>query len=70
MAEIQGQEERGTLSSDPTDATNLHGPNEQASRFLIYFCMLTCKMAKQKNLPHRYCESKSCLLISILRSLV
>lgn len=33
MAEIQGKEEQGSLSSDPTDATNLHGPYEQASRF-------------------------------------
>lgn len=33
MAEIQGKEEWGSLSSDPVDATNLHGPYEQASHF-------------------------------------
>lgn len=33
MAEIQGKEDRESLSSDPTDATNLNGPYEQASHF-------------------------------------
>lgn len=70
MAEIHGMKEWGSLSSDLIDATNLYGPYGQASHFFMYFCMLTCKMAKKKTLPHRYCESKSHLLIDILRSLV